>query len=35
MVRLLAKVKAAGLRCFALSNMETQPFVMRLARFRS
>jgi 2-haloacid dehalogenase len=32
-VRLLAEVKAAGLRCFALSNMEPQPFAMRLARF--
>lgn len=33
MVCLLAEVKAAGLRCFALSNMETQPFAIRLARF--
>jgi 2-haloacid dehalogenase len=32
-VRLLAEVKAAGLRCFALSNMEPQPFAIRLARF--
>jgi 2-haloacid dehalogenase len=32
-VRLLAEVKGAGLRCFALSNMEPVPFMIRLARF--
>jgi 2-haloacid dehalogenase len=32
-VRLLSEVKAAGLRCYALSNMEPEPFRIRLARF--
>jgi 2-haloacid dehalogenase len=32
-VRVLAEVKAAGLRCYALSNMEPVPFAIRLARF--
>jgi 2-haloacid dehalogenase len=32
-VRVLAELKAAGLRCYALSNMEPVPFTIRLARF--
>lgn len=32
-VRLLAEVKAAGIRCFSLSNMEPHAFAIRAARF--
>jgi 2-haloacid dehalogenase len=32
-VRLLAEVKAAGIPCYALSNMEPEAFVIRLGRF--
>ena len=32
-VEVLAEVKAAGMRCYALSNMEPEAFRIRLARF--
>ncbi|MGH3303819.1 MAG: HAD family hydrolase [Streptosporangiaceae bacterium] len=32
-VRLIAEVRAAGTRCYALSNMEPQAFLIRSARF--
>jgi 2-haloacid dehalogenase len=32
-VRVLAEVKAAGTRCYTLSNMEPRPFALRSARF--
>jgi 2-haloacid dehalogenase len=32
-VEVLRELRAAGLRCYALSNMEPEPFAIRLARF--